>query len=196
VETNLGGNYFFGWNDFVVEKFEVWIAKKGTTSNLKDLQIQCSKGTSIFTSWLCLCLADFHFSTFQPWLYVGQWTCDAWLLDECACKKLLMDSLEASGRWFLESKWLIFKSKWPWIKKIIFWYGVWDSPQICKTNLPIEIKSQKSKLSLQFAFTFVMRMSWLAMAQLCSVMQSSDNGLDCLGQWLASNNGLVHVNRW
>jgi hypothetical protein len=56
--------------------------------------------------------------------------------------------------------------------------------QICKfvSNLPIEIKSQKSKSSLQFAFTFVMRMSWLAMAQLCSVMQSSDNGLDCLGQ--------------
>jgi hypothetical protein len=103
-----------------------------------------------------------------------------------------------SGRRFSESKWLIFKSKWPWIKKIVFWYGVWDSPQICKfvSNLPIEIKSQKSKLSLRFAFTFVMRMSWLAMAQLCSVTQSSDNGLDCLGQWLASNNGLAPVNRW
>jgi hypothetical protein len=25
-------------------------SKKGTASNLKDLQIQCSKGTSIFTS--------------------------------------------------------------------------------------------------------------------------------------------------
>jgi hypothetical protein len=62
--------------------------------------------------------------------------------------------------------------------------------------LPIEIKSQKSKSSLRFAFTFVMRMSWLVMAQLCSVTQSSDNGLDCLGQWLASNNGLVPVNLW
>jgi hypothetical protein len=101
-----------------------------------------------------------------------------------------------SGRQFLESKWLIFKSKWPWIKKIVFWYGVWDS--ICKfvSNLLIEIKSQKSKSSLRFEFTFVMRMSWLVMAQLCSVTQSSDNGLDHLGQWLASNNGLVPVNRW
>jgi hypothetical protein len=103
-----------------------------------------------------------------------------------------------SGRQFLESKGLIFKSKWPWIKKIIFWYGIWDSPQICEfvSNLPIEIKSQKSKSSLRFAFMFVMRMPWLAMSQLCSVTQSLDNGLDCLGQWLASNNGLVPVNRW
>jgi hypothetical protein len=50
------------------------------------------------------------------------------------------------------------------------------------SNLPIEIKSQKSKSSLRFAFTFVMRMSWLAMSPLCSVTQSLDNGLDCLGQ--------------
>jgi hypothetical protein len=42
----------------------------------------------------------------------------------------------------------------------------------------------------------VMRMSWLAMSPLCSVTQSLDNGLDCLGQWLASNNGLVPVNWW
>jgi hypothetical protein len=68
-------------------------------------------------------------------------------------------ALKPSVRQFLESKWLIFKSKWPWIKKIVFWYGIWDSPQICK---------------------FI----------------SSDNGLDHLGQWLASNNGLVPANRW
>jgi hypothetical protein len=87
-----------------------------------------------------------------------------WMWLECRFVRLRpRNCCCSSGRQFLESKWLIFKSKWPWIKKIVFWYGIWDSPQICKfvSNLPIEIKSQKSKLSLRFAFTFVMRMSWL-----------------------------------
>jgi hypothetical protein len=45
---------------------------------------------------------SFHSSTFQPWLYIGQWTCDAWLLDECACKKLLMDSLETPSEYYVQ----------------------------------------------------------------------------------------------
>jgi hypothetical protein len=47
--TFFGGNYF-GGNYFFGGKVRSMNSKKGTTSNLKDLQIQCSKGTSIFTS--------------------------------------------------------------------------------------------------------------------------------------------------
>jgi hypothetical protein len=46
-------------------------SEKGTTSNLKDLQIQCSKGTSIFTSWLCLCLALFILLLFSHGFTLG-----------------------------------------------------------------------------------------------------------------------------
>jgi hypothetical protein len=71
VETNIfwwkliffGGNWswwkLFRWKLFFGGNVWSMNSKKGTTSNLKDLQIQCSKGTSIFTSWSCLCLALF-----------------------------------------------------------------------------------------------------------------------------------------
>jgi hypothetical protein len=71
-------------------------SEKGTTSNLKDLQIQCSKGTSIFTSWLCLCLclALFILLLFsQHGFTLGNELVMLDFLDECAwCEILLMDS--------------------------------------------------------------------------------------------------------
>jgi hypothetical protein len=76
VETNLGGNYFSGnyffwWKLFFSGKVWSMKSKKGTTSNLKDLQIQCYKGTSIFTSWLCLCLALFILLLFSHGYTLG-----------------------------------------------------------------------------------------------------------------------------
>jgi hypothetical protein len=62
VETNLGGNYF-GGTIFLVETISVetifwWKSssmnsKKGATSNLKDLQIQCSIGLDLYNALNC-----------------------------------------------------------------------------------------------------------------------------------------------
>jgi hypothetical protein len=40
----FGGNYYFWWKLFFGGKVQSMNSKKGTTSDLKDLQIQCSIG--------------------------------------------------------------------------------------------------------------------------------------------------------
>jgi hypothetical protein len=78
VETNIfwwklfRWKLCFQWKLFFGGKVRSMNSEKRTTSkNLKDLQIQCCKGTSIFTSWLCLCLALFVLLLFSHGFMLG-----------------------------------------------------------------------------------------------------------------------------